>query len=151
MILIAPGDPESVEARALLEASHTLMRSLFPAEANHFLSINELCTPEATLFLAREAADAAAVGCCALARKEGYAEIKSLFVAERARGKGVGAALLKHVEDEAHSEGIAVLKLETGNTLRASHRLYRAQGFQNCHPFGDYEASEHSIFMSKEL
>ena len=150
MIQIEPGDPKSAEARALLEASHALMQSLFPAEANHFLSIDALCAPEITLYLAR-LDDGLAVGCIALAEKDGYGEVKSFYVAEEARGNGIGAALLEHVETAAKTKGIRDLKLETGNSLRSAHKLYRAQGYQNCHAFGDYVPSEYSIFMEKTL
>ena len=46
MIAVEPTDPRTPEATALLQASHTLMESLFPSDACHYLSIDALCVPE---------------------------------------------------------------------------------------------------------
>ena len=66
-------------------------------------------------------------------------------------GKGVAAAILRAVEDEARAEGLPWLRLETGNVLHAAHRLYERQGFTRCGPFGDYPEAASSIFMEKPL
>ena len=42
-LAVRAGTP--AEARALLEASHALMESLFPSESNHYLSIEALAAP----------------------------------------------------------------------------------------------------------
>ncbi|HBQ35552.1 MAG TPA: GNAT family N-acetyltransferase, partial [Rhodobacteraceae bacterium] len=39
-LIVEQGDPRNPQATALLQASHSLMASLFPAEDNHYLSIN---------------------------------------------------------------------------------------------------------------
>ena len=74
-----------------------------------------------------------------------------MFVSEAARGKGVGDALLRQIEDQAKIEFLRMLKLETGNVLHAAHRLYARHGFILCGPFGDYEKAASSIFMEKAL
>ena len=43
MAKIISGDPRDPRAEALLRQHHALMQSLFPAEANHFLSVDALC------------------------------------------------------------------------------------------------------------
>ena len=47
-IAIAPADPRTPQATALLEASHLLMQSMFPAESNHYLSI--VCSQATEIF-----------------------------------------------------------------------------------------------------
>ena len=137
------------EAAALLEASHALMRSLFPAEANHFLDIDALAAPHIRFLVAEEAG--ALLGCAALRISPEYGEVKSMFVAPEARGKGAGAALLAALEAEAKAVGLPAMRLETGTGLDAAHRLYSAAGFTECGPFGDYEESPFSLFMEKLL
>ena len=149
MIVIERSDPKEPRATALLQASHTLMQSLFPAEDNSFLSIEELCTEEIAFFTARKGTQVLATG--ALVVKTGYGEIKSMFVDPSARGQGVGDAILRALHDLAHEKGLEALKLETGNSLHAALRLYTRHGFEPCGPFGDYTANDSSIFMTKTL
>ena len=78
------------------------------------------------------------LGTGALAIKDGYGEVKSMFTLEAARGKGVAAALLRQIEDYSARTYLTALKLETGDTLHAAHRLYERNGFTFCGPFGDY-------------
>lgn len=149
MIIVAPTDPRHPQATALLKESHALMESLFPPEDNFYLDIDQLVDPSIHFFTARIGPDICGTG--ALAIKDGYGEVKSMFVAENARGKGVADAILRQIEDQASAEGLPMLKLETGNVLYAAHRLYRRHGFTDCGVFGDYVAAKSSIFMEKAL
>lgn len=149
MIIVARTDPHDPQATALLQASHALMESLFPAEDNFYLSVDDLCADTIHFFTARE--NGVVLGTGALAVKDGYGEIKSMFVSEAARGKGVGDALLRQIEDQAKIEFLRVLKLETGDVLHAAHRLYARHEFVPCGAFGDYTEAASSIFMEKAL
>ena len=149
-MIIRQGNPLDPEPRALLEASHALMQSLFPADSNHYLEVEALAAPDITFLIAE--IDGKPLGCAALARKPGYGELKSMFVAQSARGKGIAAALLREIERIAQAEGIPILRLETGDLLTAAHRLYERHGFKRCAAFGDYPADgPHSVYMEKTL
>lgn len=148
-MIIRRADPAEPQATALLHASQALMRSLFPAEDNHFLDISALQAPHISFFVADR--DGVLLGCCALADKGDYAEVKSMFVDPAARGAGAGAALLQAVETRACALGHTVLRLETGTGLDAAHRLYARFGFVPTGPFGDYHASPYSLFFEKRL
>ncbi|MEQ9694541.1 GNAT family N-acetyltransferase [Shimia sp. SDUM112013] len=148
-IKVLPADPRDPQATALLRQSHALMQSLFAPEENHFLDIEELCVPSINFYVARE--DGKALGCVALANKTDYGEIKSMFVDPRARGKGIAHLLMQKVEADARAQGLRMVKLETGDKLVQAHSLYKAHGYVDCGPFGDYEANTSSIFMTKEL
>jgi len=115
-MIIRPGDPFDPQAIALLEASHALMGSLFPAESNHYLSLDALKAPHISFFVAEE--NEQTLGCAALANKGTYGELKSMFVAETARGKGTAAALLTQIEAHAKSQNLTHLRLETDNLLQ---------------------------------
>ena len=125
------------------------MQRLFPPEDNFYLSIDALCADDIRFFTARE--NGIVLGTGALAIKDGYGEIKSMFVSEGARGRGVGDALLRQIEDQAKTDFLRVLKLETGNVLYAAHRLYARHGYITCSAFGDYTTAASSIFMEKTL
>ncbi|MEO1637623.1 MAG: GNAT family N-acetyltransferase [Pseudomonadota bacterium] len=149
MIIVERGDPREAQATALLKQSHALMKSLFPPEDNFYLDVGDLVAPHIHFFIAREGEMVLGTG--ALAVKDGYGEVKSMFVAEDARGKGTAQAILRQIEDEARAQGLPTLKLETGNVLHAAHRLYRAFGFVDCGVFGGYQDANSSVFMEKRL
>ena len=149
MIIVSRTDPNDPQATALLQQSHALMTSLFPPEDNFYLSIDDLCADNIHFFTAREGDKVLGTG--ALMVKDGYGEIKSMFVSEVARGRGVANAILRQLEDHAKTEFLRMLKLETGNVLYAAHRLYARHEFVPCEPFGDYIDAPSSIFMEKAL
>lgn len=149
MIIVERTDPHHPQATALLKQSHALMESLFPPEDNFYLDIEDLCVDTIHFFGARIGADIQGTG--ALAVKSGYGEIKSMFVAESARGKGIADAIMRQLEDTAIELKLPALKLETGNVLHAAHKLYKRHGFTECGPFGDYTDSHSSVFMEKSL
>ncbi|MCF2871791.1 GNAT family N-acetyltransferase [Octadecabacter sp. G9-8] len=149
MIAVQLGDPFHPQARALLEASHALMGELFPSEANHYLSLEAL-TAEHVHFLTARRGDVI-VGVGALAVRDGYGELKSMFVEEASRGQGVIDAIMRQLEDHARGLGLTELKLETGTLLHAAHKVYARHGFTPCGSFGDYEVGEFSLFMEKSL
>lgn len=149
MIIVEKTDPHHPQATALLHQSHALMQSLFPPEDNYYLEIADLVAPHIHFFTARTGDTICGTG--ALAIKDGYGEVKSMFVAENARGKGVAGALLRQIEDTAREHDLTVVKLETGNVLHAAHRLYARHGFTPCGVFGDYTNAASSIFMEKRL
>jgi len=149
MIVVEAGDLFDPQARALLEASHALMGELFPAEANHYLSLDALSAEGVHFFTARRGE--VTLGCGALAEREGYGELKSMFVEEASRGQGIADAILRQLEDHARGLELPLLRLETGSLLHAAHKVYTRHGFKPCGPFGDYDAGEFSIFMEKPL
>lgn len=149
MIIVEQTDPHAPQATALLQQSHALLQELFPPEDNFFLSIDDLCAPNIAFFTAREGG--AMLGTGALAVQDGYGEVKSMFVTEAARGKGVAAALIRQIEDEARARNLPWLRLETGDVLHTAHRLYERHGFARCGRFGDYPEAASSVFMEKKL
>lgn len=149
MLLIEPADPHAPGPRALLLSSHALMQDLYPPEENYALEIDALCAPDIHFFAAREGAMILGTG--ALAVRDGYGEVKSMFTAPEARGKGVAAALLRRLEDQARTLKLTALKLETGEELAQAVRLYERHGFRRCAAFGEYHTNTYSLFMEKIL
>ncbi|VAV96524.1 IAA acetyltransferase [hydrothermal vent metagenome] len=149
MLVVEPGDPREPKANALLRSSHALMQELYPPENNYFLSVDDLCGPDIHFFIAREGTDILGTG--ALVNYGDYGEVKSMFTADKARGKGVAGALLRQLEDHARSLELPALKLETGDELASAVRLYMRHGFTRCGIFGDYRPNQTSVYMEKAL
>ncbi|WP_207480000.1 GNAT family N-acetyltransferase [Arenibaculum pallidiluteum] len=147
---LAVEDPAGQEARALLAASDAFAMALYPAESNHLLDVETLRGAAVTFLVAR--AGGRAVGCGAIVRSGAdWAEIKRMFVADEARGLGVGRRLLLRLEEIAAAEGIAFLRLETGIRQPTAIGLYRGAGFADIPPFGDYAPDPLSLFMEKRI
>ena len=148
-VAVEAASPQEAEIRALVEESHALMRKLFPPEDIYALDVDALGAAEIRLFAARDGD--AVLGIGALAVRDGYGEIKSMFVDPSARGRGVAAGILERLEAEARSLGMDMLKLETGEVLEAAVRLYERSGYVRCGAFGDYLSNTTSVYMEKQL
>ena len=57
-------------------------------------------------------------------------ELQKLYLCDRAKGKGLGRALLEHAEDGARAAGYRRIYLETHSVLRAAVRLYEKTGYR---------------------
>lgn len=149
-ILIELGSPRHPDVIRLLTLSDAYAASLYPAESNHMLPLEELEAANVSFFIARN--ESAILGCAALVQYEdGSAEIKRMFVDEQARGLKLGKRLLDALEAEASRKGIRVMQLETGIYQPQAIGLYRRAGFVEIEPFGDYKPDPLSLFMEKRL
>jgi GNAT superfamily N-acetyltransferase len=143
---------DSPVAAALIGALNAELASRYPEEGDcHFrLSLDEVAPGRGAYFVAWVGAEA--LGCGAVRRLDGDdAEIKRMYVAERARGRGLGRALLAALEDEARRLGVRRLLLETGRRQPEAMGLYRSSGFAEVSPFGEYVGSPMSICMAKDI
>ena len=148
-VTIEPERPVRPDVEALLREARVLLDGLYPPESCHGLDLRAYERPEVTLFVAREGG--VAIGCGAWQlHGDGSAEVKSMFVAEDARGRGIGRALLAAIEAELRGR-VSILRLETGIKQLAAIRLYEAAGFRRRGPFGSYRDDPLSVFMEKPL
>lgn len=141
------------EIRQLLVELDEALGGYLP-EQRHALTVEQLFEDNVRFFVAR--LDGAAVGCGGVAFYDGYAEVKRMFTRPAARRKGVAAALLRRLGDEARAAGHTVLRLETGMYQEEAIRFYERAGFEQCEAFGGYldlspQAVETSVFYEKSL
>lgn len=148
-IAIAAERPDTPEARALLQASDDAMNALYPPEQNFLLDVGSLLAPEITFLVCR--LDGRAVGCGAIARRDGYVEIKRVYVAPEARGRGLSRRLMERLEGLAVAEGFSVAMLETGDRQPEALGLYRTTGYRERGAFADYPEGPPSLFFEKRL
>jgi DNA-binding MarR family transcriptional regulator/GNAT superfamily N-acetyltransferase len=86
----------------------------------------------------------AAVGCGALKHFPGGAsDLKRMWVAEPARGLGIGRRLLVELEARAAEHGATVVRLETNRTLVEAIALYESAGYVEVPPFNDEPFADH--------
>jgi ribosomal protein S18 acetylase RimI-like enzyme len=58
------------------------------------------------------------------------AEFRMLAVLERARGNGIGRALVQACIDRARNAGLAALRLSTQPNMQSAQRMYERMGFE---------------------
>ena len=149
-VAIAREDPRQSEVVELVSALDGMFEALYPAESNHLLDIETLARPEVRFFVVREKGEA--LGCGALWIHRDYGEVKRVYVRPSARGRKLGHAILRRLEEEARDLGLALLRLETGVKQPEALGLFKAAGFAECGAFGDYpEDDPNSVFMEKRL
>ncbi|WP_426289100.1 GNAT family N-acetyltransferase [Ensifer adhaerens] len=149
-VIIAQETPRQTEVLRLLELSDAYAASLYPAESNHMVDLSSLEKPETSFFVARRDGDI--VGCCALVDAgDGTAEIKRMFVDPGARGLRVGKLLLQALESRAAQLGLVAIRLETGIYQPEAIGLYKAAGYVERPPFGEYQPDPLSLFMEKPV
>jgi putative acetyltransferase len=79
--------------------------------------------------------------------------VKSMHTTPAARRRGVGRAVVDHLLAVAAARGVERVSLETGagDAFAPARSLYAAAGFVSCGPFGAYQASPNSAFMTRSL
>jgi GNAT superfamily N-acetyltransferase len=103
-------------------------------------------------FLEVDGGDEVAVGCAGIRRHDATtAELKRMFVAEAARGRGVARALLARLEDEAVALGYDELWLETGTAQPEAIALYESEGYEPIPNYGKYRDDPRSRCYAKRL
>ena len=138
--------------RNLIARHLTGMRATSPPESVHALDIDGLKVPDVTfwsVWIENEIA-----GCGALKQlDQKRGELKSMRVADKFLGRGVGRAILNHLINEARSRGMETLWLETGGAeaFTPALRLYESAGFKRCGPFNGYVEDPFSVFMTRTI
>lgn len=135
-----------VEAHAAFCAGHS------PAESCHYIGFEALKEVPLTLWGAWDGDALVAMG--GLQRLSEHAgEVKSMHVLPRARGVGLGGALLGRIEGAAIERGYQKLLLETGSmdAFARARALYERYGYRQCAPFGSYSLDPNSVYYAKSF
>ena len=137
-------DVTSAEALALLDAYFAERAAGFPAAQGAYRPTYptvEQFTPPAGVFLVVED-DGGVIGCGGVRRiqrrpetNEIRFEVKHLWLAPAARGRGAGRLLLEELERRALEFGAQELVLDTNASLEAAGGLYRSSGYDDIEPY----------------
>jgi GNAT superfamily N-acetyltransferase len=106
----------------------------------------ELAPPGGTFVVGFE--EGTPVCCGGLKRlPDGACEIKKMFVAEAARGRGVARALLKELERRARELGYEIARLDTGPRQVRAQRMYERAGYA---PIANFNANPVATFFGEK-
>jgi DNA-binding MarR family transcriptional regulator/GNAT superfamily N-acetyltransferase len=143
MVRIAPVDPAHPHARHCMGAYAEELDRRFERGFDPGRSISatdaELRPPAGLVLVATLRSEP--VGCGALKFHPGEpTELKRMWVAEAARGLGVGRRLLAELEARADAD---VVRLETNRALTEAIAMYRSSGYAEVAPFNDEPYAHH--------
>jgi GNAT superfamily N-acetyltransferase len=151
-IVIRREDLLSAVAQGLILALNAELEARYPEEGANFFRLDpeEVSEGRGGFFVAY--LDNEPVGCGAVRRTEpGVAEIKRMYVAPSARGRGVGKQMVMKLESVARQLGVTRLVLETGPRQPEAIAVYTNSGFVEIPLFGEYVGSNFSVCMAKDL
>lgn len=146
---IRPDDPLIAP---LITRHLELMRASSPACSVHAMDAAALAGAGARFFVLCEGEAPVAMGALKRVAAD-HGELKSMHVAEGARGRGLARAMLARLLEAAREAGYARVSLETGaqEVFAPARALYAAAGFAECGPFGGYGPDPASLFMTRAL
>jgi len=149
-IVIARERPDSPDAQALVIELDSFLTPLYPGESHHGYSVEKLIAQGVAFFVLR--VDGAAAACGGVQFfDEGFGEIKRMYVRPAFRGRGLSKAMLAHLESYTRSQGVNLLRLETGLYQTEAISLYEKMGYTRTGPFGPYTDDPLSLLYEKRL
>ncbi len=145
-------DPAHRDAQYCLHEYYAELGRRFEGGFDHVLSIaaepDDFRPPAGAFLVATLRAEP--VGCGALKlQADGSTYLKRMWVAESARGLGIGRRLLDELERHSAALGASVVTLETNRALTEAISLYRSAGYREVEPFNDERYAHH--WFAKEL
>tara|TARA_R110000868_G_scaffold4211_16_gene26817 strand:- start:9125 stop:9664 length:540 start_codon:yes stop_codon:yes gene_type:complete len=110
--------------------------------------------PKATYFVAVE--NDIVIGCAGVAQLENYegnvCELQKMYFLEEARGRGIGAEMIKICLQRAKEFGYEKMYLETMPYMKAAQKLYQKTGFNYIDaPMGDTGHYSCPVWMLKDI
>ena len=149
-VVITREDPASPDATALIAELDALLEPLYASESRHGFSVQKLIDDAVAFFVLREDVTPAGCGGIKLFGQD-FGEIKRMYVRPAFRGRGFGKLMLDYLADFGLSNGVSILRLETGIHQHAAITLYEQAGFARIAPFGDYTDDPVSLCYEKRL
>ena len=152
MLRIVPADLDDSRVVALLQFHAETARAQTAAGSAHALDVAALRAADLHVRAAWDGAQLAGIGALRIL-SPAAGELKSMHTAATHRRRGIGRAMLLHLVDLARSMGLERVGLETGSGeyFAPARALYRAHGFLECPPFGDYRADPNRVFLTRTL
>ena len=146
LIEIAPLDPAHPSAQHCLREYFSELNRRFDAGFDPTRSISadedEMRPPAGLFLVATLRGDP--IGCGALKfHGNEPTELKRMWVAESARGLGLGRRILSELENQARIHGSKTLRLETNRSLAEAISLYRSAGYVEVPAFNDEPYAHH--------
>lgn len=149
MLTITAEDPDSPDARALMDELSDALGAITGDPGRASFDPHDVRHPRACFAVARDA-QSRPLGCGALRPLQpGIAELKRMYA--RPGTRGIGSALLAFLEAEATLLGYHALWLSTRLVNTRAIGFYEAHGYTRIPNFGHYAGRPQSACFAKTL
>ena len=128
------------------------LKTVSPKGSTHVLDIEGLKHPSIKFWSLWDNDEL--IGCGALKfLSKDHGEFKSIRIADRFRGKGLGKNIIQHLIDKSKILKINKLSIETGagEFFAPARKLFLNFGFKSCEPFAHYKVDPNSCYFSLDL
>jgi ribosomal protein S18 acetylase RimI-like enzyme len=148
MFAVAPADPDSPDARALLGELGAALAAITGSDGAASFDAADV-RGERACFLVARAADGSLAGCGALRPlAENVAELKRMYARP---GSGAGRFLLAALEHQAAAFGYAEIWLETRRVNGRAVAFYEKHGYGAIANYGKYAGRADAVCLGKQL
>jgi GNAT superfamily N-acetyltransferase len=113
------------------------------------VAASDFTPPQGAFFVADDGEQL--VGCAGWRRHGPDAELKRMYTAKAARGKGLARRMLATIEESAREAGCVRVILETGNKQPEAIALYLSAGYVRIEDFGYYKGYDDVLSYAKSL
>jgi GNAT superfamily N-acetyltransferase len=145
---IAPADPDSPEARALLGELGAALAAITGSDGTASFDAADVRGERACFLVARDA-DGGLAGCGALRPlADGIAELKRMYARP---GSGAGHFLLAALEEQAAGFGYSEVWLETRKVNTQAVAFYEKHGYCTIPNYGKYAGRDDAVCLGKAL
>ncbi len=152
-LAVAPAPPLAPESLRLAAALWAELSTIYPEMTAPPFPPRDIVGECAVFMVATIGEDA--VGCGAIRPfpdgQPEIGEVKRMYVAPNARGRGVAAAILRTLEAWATERGYATLRLETGGRQPIAVRLYERFGYRRIPAYGHHADDPLAVCFEKSL
>ncbi|MEZ4860509.1 MAG: GNAT family N-acetyltransferase [Caldilineaceae bacterium] len=150
LVTIKAERPDSADAMALIAELENHLAPQYPVESRHGFSVEKLIAQGVAFFVTRYEGQPVGCGGIKLFGTE-YGELKRMYVRPSFRGKGLAKLMVEHLNAYAQSQGVTLVRLETGIYQTEAIGLYERMGFYRIKPFGEYREDPLSLCYEKQL
>jgi len=149
-LVIRAEHPDSPVARALIDAVQDEYRHRYGGPDETPIEPASFAPPSGVFAVGW--IDGRPVASGALRRRDDVTgEIKRMYVAPDERRHGVGAAMLRWLENAADRIGYRRLVLETGDEQPEALAMYRSAGYEPVEPYGYYRCHPDAHALGRTL
>ena len=151
MIEVRTEAPDSLVAVRLVEAMVAEMETLYELEPGSGLGLSAPpsdFSPPGGAFVVVYVDGKPVAGGGIKQDEDGVAEIKRMYVAPEARGRGLGRRLLEALEETARELGYARIRLDTGPRQPLAQAMYERSGY---HPIENYNGNPQAAFWGEKV
>jgi len=116
--------------------------------------LNIFLHPQGRILLTKTGNKISGIGCLKKS-KDGYGEIKRMYVKGEFRGRGFGKIILINLIQNARDIGYKYIRLDSTKFMTVAHSLYRSMGLKDTDPYPESEIPDefksHWVFMQLNL